>query len=299
VAKKPNILVVVGPTASGKSALAVKLAKKFNGEIISADSRQLYRGLDLGSGKITTKEMAGIPHHLLDISSPKKVFTVAQFQKIGQRKINEIVSRKHLPIICGGSAFYIQALVDSVIFPRVTPNKKLRKELASKNPEELCLILKKLDPRRLNSIDRKNPVRLIRAIEIASELGSVPKIVKGEPLYNPFFIGTELADTELQQKIKRRLKARIHQGMIKEVQDLHTHGVSWKRLESFGLEYRSVASFLQNKINRKEMIGELELHIWQFAKKQRSWFKKDARVQWFNPGSLSEIQKRVRTFLSH
>ncbi len=294
----PNILVVVGPTASGKSALAVTLAHTYNGEVISADSRQVYKGLNLGSGKITEKEMEGIAHYLLDIASPKKVFTVAEFQKLGQEKIKEIVSRGKVPIICGGSRFYIQALVDSILFPNVAPNLTLRKKLEKKSVEELCEILEELDPKRFKTIDKDNPVRLVRAIEIATALGTVPRIKKGPELYSPLFIGTELSDEELQNKINTRLKTRIDEGMIAEVEVLHKNGLSWKRLESFGLEYRSIAEFLQHKISREKMIADLELHIWQFAKKQRTWFRKDTRITWFHPKSLNEIEKHVEQFLN-
>ncbi|MCC6290472.1 tRNA (adenosine(37)-N6)-dimethylallyltransferase MiaA [Candidatus Nomurabacteria bacterium] len=162
-----QVLVIVGPTASGKSALAVQLAKKFDGEIISADSRQVYRGLDIGSGKITEKEKRGIPHHLLDIASPKRIFTVARYQKLAKQKIAEIIGRGKLPIICGGTGFYIQAIVDDLALPKVKPDSRLRKSLAQKTVPELFKMLQKLDSNRARKIDRNNPRRLIRAIEIA------------------------------------------------------------------------------------------------------------------------------------
>lgn len=164
---KKQVLVIVGPTASGKSALAVRLAKRFDGEIISADSRQVYRGLDIGSGKITEKEKGGIPHHLLDIVSPKRVFTVAQYQKLAKRKIAEIIERRKLPIICGGTGFYVQSVIDDLALPKVKPNSRLRKSLNQKTAPELFQILQKLNAKRAVKIDRNNPRRLIRAIEIA------------------------------------------------------------------------------------------------------------------------------------
>src|ERR1035437_3846008 len=165
-----KILVVLGQTATGKSDVAVRLAKKFNGEIISADSRQIYKGLDIATGKVTKKEMQGVPHHILDIISPKKVFSVAEWQKKTKKIITEIHSRGKSPIICGGTGFYIQSIVENVCLPEVSPNKKLRKKLKNKTAEELVKILGKLDPKILKTIDTKNPVRLLRAIEIATDL---------------------------------------------------------------------------------------------------------------------------------
>ena len=178
---KPKIIVVLGQTVTGKSDLAVKVAKKINGEIISADSRQVYKGLDIGTGKITQKEMKGVPHHLLDVANPKRRFTVAQYQKLTISAIAEIVRRDKTPIICGGTGFYIDAITKGVVFPEVPPNLKLRKQLNTKSAIALFEVLKKLDPVRAKNIDPKNKVRLIRAIEIAKSLGKVPKIKETKP----------------------------------------------------------------------------------------------------------------------
>ena len=165
-----KIVVILGQTATGKSEIAIKLAKKFGGEIISADSRQIYKGLNIGSGKVTKKEMSDVPHHILSIVSPKKTFSVAEWQEKTKKIIVEIDSRGKLPIICGGTGFYIQSIVENVALPEVPPNKKLREKLENKTAGELVKILKKLDQKILKTIDTKNPVRLIRAIEIATEL---------------------------------------------------------------------------------------------------------------------------------
>ncbi len=292
----PKIIVILGPTASGKSGLAIRLAKEINGEVISADSRQVYKGMNVGSGKVTSREIKGVPHHLLDVTSPKKVFTVAQFQKLGQEKINEIVERGNVPIICGGTGFYIQALVDSVTLPDVPPNPKLRKILEKKTTEQLAEILKKIDSRRYSKIDTNNRVRLMRAIEIAKTLGKVPKVTK-KTLYNPLFIGINPDQETLKKNISRRLHARFKQGMIKEVEGLHSSGVSWKRLENFGLEYRNIALFLQKKLSKTDMVERLETEINQYAKRQMTWFKKDKRINWFEPTEWNEIKKLVQKFL--
>ena len=171
-----KLIVILGPTASGKSDMAVKLAKRFNGEVVSADSRQVYKGLDIGTGKITKKEMQGVKHHLLDVANPKKQFTASDFVDLTSGLIRQIVNRRKVPIICGGTGFYIDALLGDKQIPEVPPNLKLRKELEKKSVEKLFEILKKLDPERAKNIDAKNPRRLIRAIEICKVLGRVPKL---------------------------------------------------------------------------------------------------------------------------
>ncbi|NQV88665.1 MAG: tRNA (adenosine(37)-N6)-dimethylallyltransferase MiaA [Parcubacteria group bacterium] len=290
---KPKILVILGPTASGKSDLAVKLAKKFNGEIISADSRQVYKGLDIGTGKITKKEMLGIPHHLLDVANPKKRFTVVEFKRLADKAITDILKRGKLPIICGGTGFYIQAVVDNVVLPDVPPNDKLRVKLEKKTTDELVNILKKLDKKRLSTIDENNRRRLIRAIEIASALGKVPPIKKHSD-FDALQIGTKIDDKELRERIHTRLIKRVKQGMITEAKNLHQNRLSWKRMEELGLEYRYLALYLQNKMSKDEMIQKLETEIWHYSRRQMTWFKKDKRIKWtdtnkYNDKTLGDI----------
>lgn len=301
-----RILVLLGPTASGKSALAVKLARKLNGEIINADSRQVYRGLDIGSGKITKREMRGVTHHLLGMANPKRVFTVAQYQKLANRKIKEILARNNLPIICGGSGFYIQAVVDGLVLPEVKPNRKLRQKLErvwrEKGTAELLKILQKLDPARAKNIDGKNHRRLIRAIEIASKLGKVPelqaknklKLNQGRNKNNFEIIGLKIAPAKLKQNIRTRLEKRLKIGLVAEVRNLHERKkLSWKRLESFGLEYKFVAFYLQKKIKtKKELTERLGAAIWHYAKRQITWFKRDARVRWLREKSALRLRRK-------
>ncbi len=292
-----KIIVILGPTASGKSDLAVKLAKKFNGEIISADSRQVYKGLDIGSGKITKSQMMGIPHHLLDVASPKRKFTVANFQKLALKKIKEIQKRDKIPFLVGGSGFYIQSVVDNVKIPKVKPNWKLRKKLEKKTAAELFLMLKKLDPARAKSIDSKNPRRLIRAIEIIQSTNKpVPKTFKHSiECLNVLQIGIKKSPDKLKRLIKKRLEKRLNEGMIEEVKKLHNHGLSWKRLEELGLEYRFVAQYLQGKINHKEMKEKIQIESEHFAKRQMTWFKRDKRIQWNK--NQKEAEKLIKSFI--
>lgn len=306
-----KIVVILGPTASGKSVLAVKLAKKlartkwggFNGaEIISADSRQVYKGLNIGTGKIAKKETEGIPHHLLDVLNPKKRFTVVEYQKLAREKTAEIFSRGHVPIICGGTGFYISALVDGIVLPDVPPNLKLRARLKKETPETLCNMLLKLDPRRAKTVDQKNSCRLIRAIEIAKTLGKVPNLqhtTDNQQQYNTLQIGINLPHAELRQKIALRLSARIKEGMISEAKQLHAKGLSWKRMEELGLEYRYLALYLQNKISKNEMTEKLKIEIWHYAKRQMTWFKRDKRILWLNTADTSKIHAHIQNFLKN
>ncbi len=292
--KKQKIIVVCGPTATGKSDYAVELAKNLGdlnhansvvgrtsqrevlGEVISADSRQVYKGLDIGSGKITTEEMHGIPHHLLNVADPKDVLSVTQYQSLATKTIDEIIARGHTPIICGGTGLYIDAVVCGTIFPAVPPNPKLRTELQELSLEDLQQRLETLDPRRFDLVDKKNKVRLIRAIEIATELGTVPELTKN-PEYDIDWHYLDLPDDVLKKRIHDRLIKRLDMGMVEEVERLHTEGVSWERLESLGLEYKYLALFLQNKISKEIMIENIQKDSWQYVKRQRTWFKKYAK----------------------
>jgi tRNA dimethylallyltransferase len=278
---KPKIYVVCGPTSSGKSDNAVELAKKFNGEVISADSRQVYIGMDLGTGKITKEEMGGIPHHLLDIKKPNEDFSVEEFQRLAFEKIEDILSRGKVPILCGGTGFYIQSVTDNVIFQEIKPNKSLRAKLEEKSIEELKNILEKIPKEEGVKVDTENKRRLIRAIEIGQHMGTLACIQRGEQKYDFEFIYLDFPDEILKERISERLEKRLKAGMVDEVKRLHEEGVSWEKLESFGLEYKYIAQFLQGKIkgdNLSEQYGrmkeEIKIKSRQYAKRQRTWFKR-------------------------
>lgn len=279
--KKSKLIAVVGPTASGKSDLAVEISKKINGEIISADSRQVYKGMDIGTGKITKKEMRGVPHYLLDVASPKRRFTAAQFRKKALEVIEQIYKKNKIPIICGGTGFYIQAVIDGLIIPEVKPDRKLRAQLEKLTAEELFKKLKKLDLRRAKNIDKHNRRRLVRALEIAIKTKKpIPLLKTKLPEFNTLIIGVKKSQKELKILIKKRLLKRLRAGMIEEIKRLKKSGVSWRRLEEFGLEYRWIAYYLQNKISYQEMIENLQKKIEQYAKRQMTWFKRDKRIHW-------------------
>lgn len=324
---KQKILVILGPTATGKSDLAVELAKwieieaqagrtigNFTGaEIVSADSRQVYVGLDIGTGKISKKEMGGIPHHLLDIADPssKNRFTALDWKNHAEKVIADISSRNKLPIICGGTGFYITSLIDDLGFPEVPADTEEQKKLESLESPELFDILQKLDPRRAKTIDTKNKRRLARAIIIARTLGSVPELTStkntGNEKYEVLQIGTSVADQELRTRIRARLIRRIEVPnengltMIQEAEKLHSPTsevrLSYERMEELGLEYRYLAEFLQMKITKEDLIEILSAKIWQYAKRQKTWWKKDSRIKWFAPTNIIDIKKEVQGFL--
>ena len=277
----PKILVIVGPTASGKSALAVKLAKKLDGEIVSADSRQVYRGLNIGTGKVTKREMCGIPHHLLDVANPKHTFSVAQYQKLAYKAIDGILKRGKLPIVVGGTGFFIDSITKGLVVPEVKPNARLRKRLEKLETGKLFQILEHLDSSRSRVIDKNNPRRLVRAIEIVVALGKVP-VLKTKPKYNPVIVGIKLPDAKSKKRISIRLFARIRAGMIGEVKRLRNQGVSWQRMFALGLEYRYISLYLRGKLTKQKMLKQLETAINQYAKRQWTWFKRDKKIKWLS-----------------
>jgi tRNA dimethylallyltransferase len=290
-----KLIVILGPTASGKSDMAVKIAKKIGGEIISADSRQVYKGMNLGTGKITKKETKGIPHWLLDVDSPKNRFTVSQYRELALKAIDKIFKKEKIPVICGGTGFYIQALVDGIVTPKVKPDWKLRKKLEKKSVKEICNILKKLDKERARSIDKNNPRRLIRAIEIVKKTKSPVPSLKTNPLPYPIlFLGIKKSPKDLEKLIKKRMIKRLKAGMVSEVKKLHKNGISWVRLEEFGLEYRYVAFYLQKKIGYQKMQTLLQKETEHFSKRQMTWFKKDKRIEWIK--KYKQAEKLVKNF---
>ncbi|MBI3074604.1 MAG: tRNA dimethylallyltransferase, partial [Parcubacteria group bacterium] len=287
--------------------------------------RQVYKGLDIGTGKITKREMAGIPHHLLDCVSPRRQFTVTEYMKKARAAISEIAARGKLPIVCGGTAFYIDALLGAVIPAPVPPNLKLREKLEKETTENLFKKIQKLDPARAEKIDAKNRRRLIRAIEIAlsrthaeqtplpeprsrtssqrgerrSVRGTAQTAAEKPPrvLFDTLKIGVMLQKEELKRRIKKRLVARMKKGMAAEARNLHGKGLSWKRMDAFGLEYRFLARYLQKKISKQEFAEQLETAIWRYAKRQMTWWKRDKEIRWYSPNESRDIQNAVNGFL--
>ena len=287
-----KIVAIVGPTAVGKSALAVEVARLFNGEVVSVDSRQVYRGLDIGSGKIGQKEMRGVPHHLLDVASPSRQFSAALYRELAEKRIREILVRGRIPIICGGTGLYLDVLSGRIQIPDVPPNPTLRKRLSAKTAQELCALLTQLDPRRAKTIDAQNPRRLIRAIEIAC-FGSVPPSHHSHILQNVRMIGLVLPPLELRKNIRARLASRMKK-MIAEVKRLHARGLSWRRMEELGLEYRYLSRYLRGMLTKDKMTERLQTEIWRYAKRQMRWFRRNPEIRWFEPDEKRKIYAMIR-----
>ncbi|MBI2175486.1 MAG: tRNA (adenosine(37)-N6)-dimethylallyltransferase MiaA [Parcubacteria group bacterium] len=317
---KQPLVIIAGPNASGKSELAVKLAKKFNGEIVSADSRQVYKGMDIGTGKVSGKWLRvqhsvsnifvrhrvlnkrvfvykNVAHYCIDFVSPKRRFTVTEYQKCAAGAIADIHARGKVPFLVGGTGFYIKAVVDATTFPTVPPQIKLRKKLEKKTTAQLATLLKQKDPRRWRGIDRKNRRRLIRALEIIYVTRKpVPKHDSATP-YHLLYLGVRPEDDAvLKMRIAKRLRQRLQSGMVAEVRQLHKKGLSWRRLDELGLEYRYVAQYIRGKCTRKALGVTLEKEIWQYARRQITWFRKEKRIRLVH--SEKEAEKQVAVFLS-
>jgi tRNA dimethylallyltransferase len=294
---KPKVIVIVGPTASGKSDLAVRLAKRFNGEVVSADARQVYKGLDIGTAKITKREMQNVPHHLLDVADPKHIFSAAEYKEKAEKALEVIRARKRIPIIVGGTGFYIDALINGASLPDVPPDPALRKSLSRKTPAELFRMLQKKDPRRAKDIDPHNTHRLIRALEIAQALGKVPLTKEPKRTYQTLFLGIEYPSSELHRRIQERVVARMKKGMVAEARRLHAHGLSYKRMRELGLEYGLLADLLEKKLTRQAFIEGLSAETRKYAKRQMTWFRRNKDTRWFKPTDIREIETEVRAFL--
>lgn len=271
-----NLLTILGPTASGKTRLAVSLAEKLGGEIISADSRQVFRGMDIGSGK-DLHEYGRIPYHLINILDAGEEFSVFAFQRLFLQAWHDIDTRSTLPILCGGSAMYLDAALRGYRLSEVPPDEQLRAGLDLKSDQELCEMLNNLRPDQHNKTDLLDRQRTIRAIEIARHECQNHQTEEQYPDLRPLVIGIHLERDEIRRRITERLRMRLENGMIEEIQSLHESGIAWERLDYYGLEYRYVGAFLRGDLNRNDMFQKLNSAIHDFAKRQGNWFRKMER----------------------
>ncbi len=281
----PKILVIIGPTASGKSALAFKIAKKFNGEIISADSRQIYRGMDIGTAKPSKKEMTAIRHYLIDIRDPNQDYSAGQYKKDAIGAINKIIKSGKIPILVGGTGLYIDAVVKNLEFPKVKENKKLRAQLEKEiNEKGLNHIFKKLvdlDPEAAYIVDSKNPRRIIRALEIAltSDRPFSAQRKTGKPLYDTLEIGISVPSKVLKERIFKRIEQMAKNGLIDEIKGLvKKYGPDCKAFDAIG--YREIIDYLRDKISLAETVERMDKNTWHYAKRQIAWFKRNENINW-------------------
>jgi tRNA dimethylallyltransferase len=299
---KYNLIVILGPTASGKTRLAARLAGDIRAEIISADSRQVYRGMDIGTGKDLAEyvvEGVNIPYHLINIVNPDDEFNVFEYQRRFLNCFKEISSRGMMPMLVGGTGLYIESVLKGYRMPFVPENSKLRKEVEMADMETLAKRLLERNPEVHNTTDLKDRKRLIRAIEIAEyiyvhgldESVSMPHII-------PLVIGIRRERSVLRRRITERLQERLKNEMVEEVKRLHESGIGWEKLDYFGLEYRYVGLYLQGKINDTDMFQILATRIHQFAKRQETWFRRMERkgieIQWFNGADYEAVQTFIK-----
>lgn len=271
-----NLIVVLGPTASGKTRLGVQLAEKLGGEIISADSRQVFRGMDLGTGK-DLAEYGDVPYHLIDIRAGGEEFSVFDFQQLFYDTFTDITARNRLPLLVGGTGLYLEAALGGKRMLAVAENPALRRELASLDDEQLRQRLLDLRPRQHNTTDLNDRDRLVRAIEIASGEDAAAGDIDPPPAIRPLVFGTRWERTVLRRRITQRLQERLDTGMIAEVEQLLDAGVTHASLEYYGLEYRFISRHLQGELNRNDMVQKLNSAIHQFAKRQETWFRRMER----------------------
>lgn len=293
-----KLIVILGPTASGKTALSVKLAKKFNGEIVSADSRQVYKAMNIATGKVTKKEMKAIPHYLIDIVYPDQKFNAATYKKLAIKTIKDIQKRGKLPFLVGGTGLYIQAVVDNLDFPKVSPQKQLRKGLEKKSVEELFEIYKKLDVKGAKFIEKENKRRLIRAIEVCKATGKpfFEQRKKGKPFFEVLEIGIKLNKEKLKEKISKRVEKMFKLGLEKEVKNL-TKKYSFEIPPMQTIGYQEWQEYFKEKIKKDKLKEKIKTHTFQFAKRQMTWFKRDKRINWIK--NYKEAETLVKKFLQN
>ncbi|MEK7084287.1 MAG: tRNA (adenosine(37)-N6)-dimethylallyltransferase MiaA [Patescibacteria group bacterium] len=304
----PKVIVLVGPTASGKTAWGLRLAKEFHGEIISADSRQIYTKMDIGTakqpgewrwdGKRKTYVVEGVPHALIDFLDPGKQFTVAEFREAAIAAINGMVERGKVPFVIGGTGLYIQALVDNYQIPRVAPNRKLRKSLEGKNLKELVVLLSSIDPETVKYIDTNNVRRVIRALEVCILTGKsfLEQQKKGEPMYQFLELGIRIPREHLYERIEQRVEAMLSQGLVEEVEFLLRQKYSWGLPSMSGIGYRQFQEYSEGKISLEKAVERLKRDTRHFARRQMTWFRRDAKIEWCE--AYEEAQRLVESFLS-
>lgn len=299
MAEQGKLVVVLGTTACGKSGLGVELALRFGGEIVSADSRQVYRGLDLGTGKITAEETKGVPHHLLDVVEPNESYSVAQFQQDAYAAIDDILARGKPPFLVGGTGLYVRAVAEGYTFQEAKPDPELRARLEQQDAAALYALFQEKTGRTLNDSERHNRQRLIRTLEKVYHGDSLTEAPR-QPRYQVLQLGMTYPREVLNQRIEERLWRRVHDGMIDEVAALRANGATDAFLEGLGLEYRHILWYLQGRYQSVDQLcEELGRAIRQFAKRQVSWFKKDRDVLWLDTDGdfLTQATEAVERFL--
>jgi tRNA dimethylallyltransferase len=301
-----HLVAIVGPTGIGKSHLAIRLAQVFHGEIVNADSRQVYQYMDIGTAKPTPKELSLVPHHLIDIIDPDENFSLAQFQALAYQTIKDIHQRRTLPLLVGGSGLYVWAVLEGWKIPAVPPDPELRKRLEEKaatmGADELYQELMELDPAAAQKIDPRNLRRVIRALEVHQKMGVYFSQLqsKESPSFNVLIIGLTADRRELYRRIDLRVDKMIEEGLVAEVEKLLNMGYDFKLPSMSSIGYKQIGLFLRGEMTLAEAIQQIKFETHRFVRHQYAWFRlDDAQIHWFDIASQpdSEIEARLNEFL--
>lgn len=305
----PKLVVILGPTASGKTDLAIRLAKKFNGEIISADSRQVFKKMDIGTAKpagqwqkVDEREVymvEEVPHYGLDIVDPGHEMSMADFKKLALEAIRDITARGKVPFLVGGTGLYIWAVVDNLDMPHIPPNKKLRRSLEEKPLDVLRTLLTTLDPKAAEFVDVNNPRRVVRALEVAILSGEsfVHQRRKSNPLVEALQVGIHWEKDELAERLERRVDEQIARGLVAETENLIRQHYGWQLPSMSSIGYKQIGSFLRGECTLAEAIAMIKAQTRQYAKRQNTWFKRDNRIEWIERDDASAAEKLIKDFL--
>lgn len=293
-----KLIVILGPTASGKTDLSIKLSKKYNGEVVSADSRQIYKGMDIGTAK--PLDLEGIPHWMLDIKKPNQLYTVAEYKKEAVKIIRRILKKNKLPILCGGTGLYIKAVAENLDIPKMEADPALRKKIEGEIQKNgLDFVFKKLiklDPEAAYIVDPKNPRRVIRALEVVL-LTKKPFSAQrkmGNPLFDVLEIGISAPNETLRQRINQRVDEMIKNGLVDEVKNLiKEYGQNQQAFDAIG--YREIIDFLNNKTTLEQAVEIMKNNTWHYAKRQMTWFKSDKKIRWVK--NQKEAEDLIEKFL--
>ena len=300
--QKPKLIVILGPTASGKTGLGLELAEKFKGEIVNADSRQIYKEMDIGTGKIESRKFIKSkvykiksPIHLINIINPDEKFSLAQYKKLAINKIGEIQKRNKIPFLVGGTGLYISSVIDNLEIPKAPPNNKIREKLEKLNSEELFEKLKEIDLKSAEIIGENNKRKLIRALEVYEITGKPFSVqqIKGKALFNVLQIGIKTNREELYKKIDQRVDKMIKIGLIEEVKNL-TEKYSFDLPAMSGIGYQEIGLYLQNKTALEEAVQRTKFRTHQYARRQMTWFRKDKRIEWVE--NYEEAEELINRF---
>src|SRR3989344_4027400 len=303
--KLPKVVAIIGPTASGKTGLAISLAKEFAGEIVNADSRQVYKKMDIGTAKPEgvwrdgEYLVEGVPHYLMDIIDPDQEFNLSHFKAEAIKAIGIILKKGKLPIVVGGTGLYFWSLIDNLDIPHFAPNPELRKQLESESLDKLVKMLKEKDLETAEAIDLKNPRRVIRALEVVIQSGEsfVALRKKGQPLYNTLQIGLYWEKEKLKERIGSRVETQIRDRLKEEVETLLKAGYDWSLPSMSSIGYREFKDFFDNKITLSQTIDIIIKDTVQYAKRQMTWFKRDERIKLLKNGEHALARELLREFL--